>query len=1642
MALIKDNSKQGLIIKTLQPDRRIFMKKRLTGIILILAFLICQIPMGFGSFEAEAADTPGIKILGDFTGSTMDSRFFTYSSKTVIRQSNTVGYGSSTNSMEWVLNSEMYFNLDDVDWSKYKKVHIRLSSSAASNKFNFIFVGSETPGNSNYRKENVTTSSTPGTWTTVSFPVSNMSSVYSKNNNIIGCLKFNYDGWGNSQYTAGSSIFIDRIWLTTEDYENSATFLAPTPSVADGDSYLAADLGNNNKLEFTFAKKLASAEILAAGVEVYDVTTNSEVLTSQQYTVSVNDKKLVLTFAGGLPNGVYKVKLDSSKIYSESGAKLAQDYSIVFSVGVGSLNFRVSSTEPANGATGVAAFATNTFQYKIKFNNNLDTTLDYTEYITFKRGNTDITSSLTSVSAEGKEIIITVPSAVLYGSTTYTVSVSGTLHDNDGVGVEGDLEFTFTTAKKVREAKDGVVFDANDPEDMYTSKGQVYTSDTFIYNEVTGVKCEANSSVERVFSTKKADITGYTYINLLINNSSADSFYHNFVLRNSSGTAYVLYRISTEKAGWQLVTIPLSAHYTKSGTLDKTAVDSYSINIGGWASGKPASDFDLKIGRIWLSNSAPSGVPDFVSSEFGDESDFVEPNLGGDNKVTFNFDANLYDGDYSDIVKVEKLSGQDFTEVSDGYTVEISGKVLDVVFPSDIQNGETYRITLKGAVASESYCVAKVDASSVITVGAASPYFKVKEVSLPADTSVLQANFVSYDITFNNPVETSLKAEDYVSLYKDGARMFGGYTLSAQDKKLIVKFDSVPEAATYTVEIIAGYKDTYGNTLTGTSAFDFTISESKVLSDDNIIVFSPDNADQMATATGNGNVEESTENTNIYSKNVKITIDSNSDISSYFSYDTIDTSKMGYFNVMMYVPQECAEEHIVNLVLYKDIASNSYARYEKALTPGWNIITQAISLAEVEKVNINFGGWLTKWENSGYVFIEQVWFSKSYPSALELLKTSLPSDYTGAAISGQKITFDFSDKLLEEQTPVISVATANGTPVSDYTAEISENSLTLNFGTLTDSETYVVKIEKLISNQLMNLKSQVNYKFTTADGGIYINDFAFDAQTLVPGNTIGASFKFDNITSQTKNVNLNFVAVTKDGVLSYISSEDISVAPGQTPVSKSISTASDTEFVKLFVTYNNAVVDGKYFELSKNGLKEYKTAISENIATEIKFDNVKVNSDIIVVSGKSVMAKMPVAVTLKDNSGNIIAKDVIMADTLGVFSYGTKMPSSILTGEYDFTALSCGKENSVKIKYFDEQDRNSFLSLANGSDKSALANWLFSNRKVTDLPEMSVAMSSDVADIILSSGTYGSYSDAYSKLNEVSDSVNSLNSSTWQTMASIIVNNKDVLINSQSTQKSAFMGLNEKGRNAVCIELVKEIPFNSITEFTASFDKKTSEYILSQNRVPSSPSGGSSSKVSVGGAVSVPDKVTPVESMVFSDLSGYEWAKESIVSLHKKGVISSASDNKYRPGDSITREEFIKLLVESFFAEYISSDEAMYSDAKAGEWYNKYLVAASKAEITTGKGDGSFGVGETITREDMVTMAGRTLEKCGYNLNKVASEEFSDKAQISSYASEYVDALVSLGILNGMGDGSFAPKNSANRAQAAKIINSLVEKYN
>jgi len=59
-------------------------------------------------------------------------------------------------------------------------------------------------------------------------------------------------------------------------------------------------------------------------------------------------------------------------------------------------------------------------------------------------------------------------------------------------------------------------------------------------------------------------------------------------------------------------------------------------------------------------------------------------------------------------------------------------------------------------------------------------------------------------------------------------------------------------------------------------------------------------------------------------------------------------------------------------------------------------------------------------------------------------------------------------------------------------------------------------------------------------------------------------------------------------------------------------------------------------------------------------------------------------------------------------------------------------------------------------------------------------------------------------------------------------------------------------------------------------------------------------------------------------------------------------------------------------------------------------------------------------------------------INTINENDFIDNSDISLWAQLYVNKAAAAGLVNGMGNGQFAPKESAKREQAMVIIHRLL----
>lgn len=217
----------------------------------------------------------------------------------------------------------------------------------------------------------------------------------------------------------------------------------------------------------------------------------------------------------------------------------------------------------------------------------------------------------------------------------------------------------------------------------------------------------------------------------------------------------------------------------------------------------------------------------------------------------------------------------------------------------------------------------------------------------------------------------------------------------------------------------------------------------------------------------------------------------------------------------------------------------------------------------------------------------------------------------------------------------------------------------------------------------------------------------------------------------------------------------------------------------------------------------------------------------------------------------------------------------------------------------------------------------------------------------------------------------------------------------------------------------------------------------------SSGSGSSKSSGSAGGYKSISSVELPTQNTqnvsgqkisdsIFDDIDGVEWAKEAITALAERQIINGVGDYKFSPDTNITREQFCKIVINAFVPDS-EEKEISFSDVDDSEWYASFVKKAYAGGIVNGMGDNRFGTGLSITRQDMCVMIYNAAKAAGLNLEAGEKQIFADDGAIADYAKDAVYALRNSGAVSGVDADTFSPSEYATRAQAAKIIYSLIK---
>ncbi len=236
----------------------------------------------------------------------------------------------------------------------------------------------------------------------------------------------------------------------------------------------------------------------------------------------------------------------------------------------------------------------------------------------------------------------------------------------------------------------------------------------------------------------------------------------------------------------------------------------------------------------------------------------------------------------------------------------------------------------------------------------------------------------------------------------------------------------------------------------------------------------------------------------------------------------------------------------------------------------------------------------------------------------------------------------------------------------------------------------------------------------------------------------------------------------------------------------------------------------------------------------------------------------------------------------------------------------------------------------------------------------------------------------------------------------------------------------------------KEITWNSTNTEVATVDSTGKVTAVGAGTATITATAADESGISASATI----KVTKLVTDVFDDVKSTDWFVKSVQYVYDHGIMAGTNGGKsFSPSGKLTREQFTQVLY-AYEGKPEVTNMSGFSDVDANAWYAKSVYWAKEKGITGGKPNGTFGVGENISRQDLAVMLYTYAKFKGYDLTKKdnALDSFTDKGKVSNYAKDAMKWAVTQGVISGKGNGKVDPIGNATRAECATMIMKLIEK--
>ena len=176
--------------------------------------------------------------------------------------------------------------------------------------------------------------------------------------------------------------------------------------------------------------------------------------------------------------------------------------------------------------------------------------------------------------------------------------------------------------------------------------------------------------------------------------------------------------------------------------------------------------------------------------------------------------------------------------------------------------------------------------------------------------------------------------------------------------------------------------------------------------------------------------------------------------------------------------------------------------------------------------------------------------------------------------------------------------------------------------------------------------------------------------------------------------------------------------------------------------------------------------------------------------------------------------------------------------------------------------------------------------------------------------------------------------------------------------------------------------------------------------------------------------LTATTAAQFTDVNTGDWFYQNVMDAVAAGIVSGRGDGTFGPNDRITRRDFA-IMVSKLLLDGEDAPEATttpFSDVSADDYALNAIAYCAENGIISGF-DGEFRPSDNITRQEAASVMKNALELTG-----TTSELFADDAAIATWAKANVYACKAAGVFNGDDNNNFNPTSTLTRGEAASIM--------